>query len=728
MDFEVYIDESGLFIETSTDPKDRIAAHKQARKFKSQLAGVLFKLNTLNENSAEAIIRESCQKSGVNFNHGFHANEIRENNQYSEFVSACCNQFNIKNIQPFRIVNEEQLSFGDRVSNYTNVLAELLIRICHTLAKSGYEEINLHVTAAKVVLDEDEKGEIHFMEKGDYQSRIHEYFARAAVRKGYSHQTRNWKVKAFRIGSARVNKVLQLCDIVSNASHDNFLKCDSVAKENLQHALGAYDWTLSHDVFFEDINQYTSLESYGLALILMAQRAIDVPASKDDDLFTHQLDTIVRSMGNMPATAGLSQLQVVVNWLQQGIENRSDLEFSVSAAEWIRDCLKNHAVFQKKDELLANWLNFVITSLLITAKNHLGKTKEASNESVYLDSLIPVLAGRWEYSSDIMHALIAQAVHLNDCFEHQKVVKNMELVSGFYQTLSGFFKEAYPGMFPEEVKSDICGQALGTKLQSQTFLALQNKIDIDEVRNTSDEAIRQFALEDDKRRQYQYRSEVEAIAQDWEEARRFLSMSLGLEDCSHDALAEAINRIESSVSQGFAFLHWTRLGGMAAAKAEQTELDAFMKAMKKQRFLNHPWVQGQYAEYPTHGILRRMAVANAANNDRANALKYLNRLHKITEDTRKQSPIFNAILIAALVQVAGVLYQKHSKDSRNLLTSTNSQKPGALQAVNQLIEQTSDSHPAMATLFSEWDAKINSVLSGDADPDSLIVLGSQIGY
>ena len=41
MMYDVFIDESGLFIETSTAPADRVKHHKQDRKFPSQLAGVV---------------------------------------------------------------------------------------------------------------------------------------------------------------------------------------------------------------------------------------------------------------------------------------------------------------------------------------------------------------------------------------------------------------------------------------------------------------------------------------------------------------------------------------------------------------------------------------------------------------------------------------------------------------------------------------------------------------
>jgi hypothetical protein len=228
IELDVFVDESGLFVETSTVPADRLMAHGQDRKFPSQLAGVIASTKTLGEGEAEKILKSCCKQAGTPFTNQFHANELNPG-AYSSFVIEAIKQFQKHKLQAFRIVNEEQVSFGDRVSNYTNILAELLVRICHQQSKTRFDSIALNVNAARVTLPNEETGEQNFIERKDYLKRIEESFAQASIRKGYGSQTKNWKLKSFRLGSGKDDKTLQLCDLVSNASHANFVKCDQAA-------------------------------------------------------------------------------------------------------------------------------------------------------------------------------------------------------------------------------------------------------------------------------------------------------------------------------------------------------------------------------------------------------------------------------------------------------------------------------------------------------------------
>ncbi|MDA7861480.1 hypothetical protein N9B22_00265 [bacterium] len=728
LEIELFIDESGQFIETSTDLQDRIDAYKVKRKFPSQLAGILFPRRALNEEQAETVIRNCCKHSNVEFTHQFHANSMRPD-IFSDFVKQACNQLEAKKLQPFRMVNEEMISYGDRVSNYTNILAELLIQVCHELSKLGHESIALHVTAAKVKLGEDELGVIQMMDESDYEHRIREYFARAAVRKGYGSQTRNWKIGSFQLGSGKDNKILHLCDLVSNASHDDFVKCDLVAKSRLKASLGKFDFTLSSDTFYDEVNEFASVDSFGLAFVSMARRSVDFGDAESDELFNAKLAELGKRFNQLSASVKLPQLRILMAWLQQGIAARADLGFSLAAAKWIRTSLAGAIGNQAdSDELLENWLTFTTTSLMITTLNHLGQTVDADRESNQLNGLIPALAGRWEYSTEIFEALIAQAVHKNDCFDHQAAKVSMESVAGFFENLTGFFSDAFPGLFPECVQSDLWAKALGTKVQSETFLLLQGKGELEQVRQTSDAAIEQFALLSDKQRQYQFRSEIEAIGGNWELAREFLAKSLRCESSSHEAIATSIAELELE-RQGFPFLHWTRLGGMAASQGDRQELKEFYTAFKSKRFANNQWVIGTASgDYPIHGILRRMAVVNAFNGDKSAANAIISRLRNIVSNSEAISPIFEAILVAALVQVAAILYRPETKSGIEYLDCKNPQKLGAKQVIQKLVNRMEKSHPMLAEQFSNWGPVIESVLNGEQDPGCLADIGSQIGY
>ena len=182
-----------------------------------------------------------------------------------------------------------------------------------------------------------------------------------------------------------------------------------------------------------------------------------------------------------------------------------------------------------------------------------------------------------------MQAIVAKAVHQNDCFEHVVAHNSLEKVVKYYQDLGGFFGDAYPELFLSAIRSDQCAKALGTKLQSEMFLLLSGLGRIQDARDTSDAAIAEFASLADRNRQYQYRSEVEAIAANWEVARQYLAMSFELPSHTHQTVAAHIRTINHPVARGFALLHWTRIGGMAAVASAGQELADFKAALTGER-------------------------------------------------------------------------------------------------------------------------------------------------
>ena len=79
-------------------------------------------------------------------------------------------------------------------------------------------------------------------------------------------------------------------------------------------------------------------------------------------------------------------------------------------------------------------------------------------------------------------------------------------------------------------------------------------------------------------------------------------MSLGIEDNSHASIAAHIKQIGNPLEQGFALLHWTRIGGMAAVDGFTQELAEFTLAFKREKFEFVDWVQGKWNSYPSHGM------------------------------------------------------------------------------------------------------------------------------
>ena len=65
MIYDVFIDESGLFTETSDDPGDRILEHKRSKKFPSQLAGVVVPEGQLSREDAWEVFKLACDQANI---------------------------------------------------------------------------------------------------------------------------------------------------------------------------------------------------------------------------------------------------------------------------------------------------------------------------------------------------------------------------------------------------------------------------------------------------------------------------------------------------------------------------------------------------------------------------------------------------------------------------------------------------------------------------------------
>ena len=727
MQYDIFIDESGLFIETSTDPAERIKHHGEKRKFASQLAGYVCPKGRLTDAIARNVIGRSLKKAGIEVEHGFHCNEFKNRNKsaFDLFVQSIVNELASSKLQPIRIVNEEGVSYGDRVANYTNILAELLVRVCRQLQMCSTDGVELNVYAAKVRTEEDDKGVFEILEKSEYMGRINEYFARAAVANGWSGASAKWKFRSFQLVSGKDDPRLWIADAISNASHDSFSTIGKQAGVELKDAIGHFDWTLSFDQTLQYVSDLAEREAFGLAIISLSERVMSEATSKDAiDGYRGKMREIVSQLFAMPPSSKIPQFQIITGWLQQIVEIRADLPRSLRICKWLESELCDNNDSQRELTLKA-WLRLVFTTWALTACNHDGNTTAAREYANQLSSLMPTVAGRWEFVAELMQAIVSRAVHLNDCFEHDLALADLRKVATYYSDLGSWFGESYPELFTFPIHSDQCGKALGTQLQSEIFQLLAGKGSADAARTTSDRAIAEFLLDGDKRRQYQYRSEVEAIGGEWSSARKYLAMSLGIEDNSHASIAGHIKQIGNSIEQGFALLHWTRIGGMAAVDGIPQELAEFTLAIKREKFEFVDWVQGKWSSYPSHGILRRMAAVYAANRDLTGTLQTLSRLGAIVNE--KPRPIFRMIQIAALMQSADLISKVHKKEALALLFG-DSKKPGTMDLVKSLRRETEPSLPKLAGILSAWEERLASIKTSCNEEAGLAKLAKVVGY
>ena len=310
----------------------------------------------------------------------------------------------------------------------------------------------------------------------------------------------------------------------------------------------------------------------------------------------------------------------------------------------------------------------------------------------------------------------------------------MKVVANYYGELGSLFHVVLPEVFPDRVRSDLHGRALGTWLQSEILggLCRGDSTRFDWARELSEKAIDEFPAEADKERQYQYRSQLETAAGNFGEARRYLARSLRLKEDSHEALASGITALgeQSVVAEGFAHLHWFRLGVTACLDGSKDEADAFLAAVEKAGALDWRWSRADGpTDYPAHGILRRAAVIRGLRGEAGASIDLLRRLARLFVGVQADGFGLQTARLAAHAETAAVLFPRQAKPSRRILDSTETDCPGLVQLLASLKVRVSVEFPSIWRVFEDWPAVARSVLDGgQVARTALVRLARRVAY
>jgi hypothetical protein len=702
-EYDLWFDESGRFTETSA----RLGERDSSQSFPSQLAGLLVRRGALTPGTAEVVLGEAHKAAKLPLRDEVHGMKIPDA-AFDSLIGKLVSEIRARRWQPVRLVNRERVSYGDRVATYTRMVAELVLRVCRKLSARGETSVDLHVHGAIVKTADYPDGSFDTIQESEYLDRIREALAFAAVRRGLASELAGWRVSDLKLLSGLRRRELQVCDLVSNASHASFKKVGPDVRKALEEAFGDFDQSLVIRELFERVDELVRDLCFSRALVLLAEAAID-PAQSNGEGIHQRLGSIVGRLTTLGARMRDPELAALVNWLEQVIERERSLEDGRAFATFLLREVEG-PLRKRLDEAGSatsiDWFTYALHRWILTASNHSGDLARGRGAAAALDRLTPALAERWEHAPLLLQGLIAQAVHRTDCYAHDDVSARMEVVAGYYRELSGLFSAAMPNVFPERIRSNARGEALGTWLQSEMYAGLRDAQRLVRARKLSDEAIAEFCTEDDRARQWQYRCHLETIAGNFATARELLAQSLGLANNTHDSIGTAIAGLGNPYGQGFALLHWLRLG-RAASMSVGTERDDFLVAVRAPRALGLDWLTGGFDEYPVHGILRQAAGVHAILGAPKDALGCLTHLRRA-----RAGLVLSTITLAAIVEVAGLLWEKHRGDAGRLLDNKDKDRPGALQLLEALRREVREDVPELWEVFEPWGAAIRGVLAG----------------
>ena len=707
--YDLYLDESGDFIEYNPDNK--------CRQFHSQIAGLVAPKDEFTKKAALKILRECYKSIGITMTGDeVHGNAFRPGKDFDKTIETLVKEIGQrKGWQAVRLVNKEEIYLGG-FNDYVSMIGELALRIFIEKSKKHSGDIVLNFYCAERSVEEAEEL---------YEQTIRNYIAFAAVRRGVSAKSSRWRIGNLEILRAKNSRKLQVCDLLNNSSYDNYSKCGDKTASRLEKAFSNYNYTMALYREIEQCDRFIDSGSLGLAIRVLAER-LNQP-DKGGNVRSgavSRLDSILDNLARQTATDRNIQLSMLTNWLAQLIEEQRSLELGYKLAQWFYIEIHQPLATRLEDRTTLDWFEYALHFWLLTAGNHQGNliySRQAANKLV---KLTPVMAQQWEHINLLMEGLVADAVHRTDCWEYDTVAVQMKLVADYFAEVSSLFTVALPEIFPDRVRSQLRGKALGTWLQSEIYASAAQPQRLYKARGLSALCIEEFTSPGDKAIQYQYRCQLETIAQDFPTAREYLARSLDLEDNSHQAIALQINNL-TQFACGFALLHWLRLGAIAHLSDNHREWNEFTTALKQSKLLNNSWCTGQEStNYPAHGILRRVSLIQFISG--GTDLTALNRLRNL-EPIKKGNFVLAIIQCAASAEAAAFLWDRNNSLARKTLNGD--KHLGLQQLLETLADKSNSMFPQVNELTQSWLRVVGEVLAnGENAKGKLLELGRQVGY
>ncbi|MCK5945522.1 MAG: hypothetical protein KAI24_26265 [Planctomycetes bacterium] len=709
--FEVFLDESGQFMETSHDRRER---QRSNQRFPSQLAGILAPAGAVNRDSASRVLGEALGAAGIEFQGTSHAvDDLRKGETFDIVISKLADCLSHRRWRPVRLVNTEGVSFGNREENYTNLVAELCLRLFAGLRREGFRHVELALVCARVVTGEDADGKLEFLERPEYVRSIQATMMRAALRAGRAEDAQGWRVASVRLASARTEPELMVCDLVSNASHSNFGKLGGQASQDLRAALGGFDFSLQVREDLERLDAWTADGAYGFAVVHLAERLADPDLEpKLRQSLEDRLQKIVASLASLGAPARNPQLEIVCSFLEETVRWIRDLDRGRRLIRWMTGTLipsLTRALAEREEENEIAWFAYAVQDRAVETCNHLGDLSGASKAIAELKLHEGKMVTRWEHVDRFLQGQIHEAVHLTDAREFAKARDKALRVADFHEQLGSLFQDALPEHFSAGVRSKRRGEALGTALQAEAYRCLAESDSFDSARELSDLALEEFDQSDDRTRQMQYRCQLETMAGEFDTARQWLCRSMGIpEDSDHGAIATHITSITSLFGRGFLILHWMRLGAFLARRGRSDALDEFTAALEQGQLDKDQWFQ-EGSAHPRQTILRYRTEIALACSDEVTANTCLNRLREACLPIQADGAVLGFQLFACQVLVAHALPVKLAATQvRSLIENAQPDAPGLRQLLKTSRSALCE-HP-------QWERFINT--AGEAVEDS----------
>ena len=457
------------------------------------------------------------------FTKAAHATELKENKarivrsvleeaqRYGEFVI-------FENYQKTRIVNS--------TLTYVNIMVDGIIQLTGRLAaEQPGDKVKMEViagfrkdTTIPVTFDRTEG----YIRKEEFIERIRERLSLARV-KNHLLSGGNAEI-LFRCDDDKENPFLVLCDYICNFY---ITRTAAIYRESYdgrlslgEYLLGKYRecnrFSLQGDAERERVAGYINGQNYDVALYDICTGIVE----REENV-----SRVLKAFVCLPEKARENYLRSLGNYFNNLIGGERNLTLGEKALEHGEKIAEMLRKAGKEDIRFS--LDLVLYRLAVC--NHLGRLGEMETAFGRCRELLQRALTRTEYLDYAFLYYNRYAVYLTDTFraeEAEELLKQAESRFEAYELIT----EDLPGLAisGEKIRSEQLGRLLGTRVQCLRYLLSQGKCTYEEAVQVSHRAVENFRTDSDRRRQYQYRGQIEAVRGDYEKALSFLCKGFGV--------------------------------------------------------------------------------------------------------------------------------------------------------------------------------------------------------
>lgn len=541
--YSLYLDESGNFKERNNSP--------------SCVAGYLTKSSSFTSDYVRNILTKVGNKkiySSINWRN-FHAvDEAKKGHPVGAFITEVLEAIQ-KKIDRLIIFNNRQgLVIVDSDRTYLTVFSDGIMALLKELMQQTTDDISLKVLYAHRQIDKEReinKREIR-IPAAEYSLRIRErveHFVAALP----EYQRKRIHISEFKTDNAIKEPLLMIADATCFALRGGVQNFSASEKERI-NVLPKFEIEVPELTILATLQEML-LQGRTAEAIFMWYSGLYTDTDKINRLkFEERICQFLSS-------ANAKERQIIKEMLSQYVGKLVHDRRFEETNKLIANMDAAFFPLLKKNHIEIEELYFDLHFYRLTTATHEGNNKRSEREMDICRSELLHLPAEYSSLDYYLRYKLRESEVEKNMFAFNEAVANLKNLENIMVNLVSITKMIDElGDLGSRLKSSTLAKVYGSLAQTYGFLSVKNADMSDEARKYSDLAIEEFVKNHDKKRQYQYRSAIECVANQYQSALEWLMAAFSLNaDETEDILLKRIVSSKDSGERLFGFVHYANL-------------------------------------------------------------------------------------------------------------------------------------------------------------------------